>query len=1009
MFGISAAAVATGVATSVGTGLVMGAINGGSKSSGPSGSSGSSGSGGGATTQANTSLSPTQLAFLLNNYRNASNDADETRQSAADAGTFLRDTVQNSSRFTDGMSGNINSLVGTLMGGGSTNPAANQGYPSTGATTASTGATTNRASGEVMVGRAPDDWMAGTPYNAAAVPAGFDWQAYIGANADLGQAGIDTPEEAARHYANYGAAENRSLGQPSVASAAQTGVAASSGSGPSVQALQNDTLALQTAYENSPNYGNVNSPEYRAYAAARAVSQGALSTQQQGQFQASLQNGDFANWERANGQQVGSTLAAQFGGVQSGAGVSAGGAGGTTGRTAGGSSSSSSSSSSSTPSSSQGLGFSIGPGGGNFTAITRGDRGTAPSVNFQPGDTRGNRGTLPTDNLVVGAGRGDRGTAPTDNIVLGADRGNRGTAPVSTVNLGASRGARESLPSDQGIQGTYVDAARMFDKTGEFGGFVAEDRTAMKDQLARAIDAANRRVDIKEYNTDGVQSRSDQKYSRLSGGIDRANAIAASQGFAQALRGGLSDSTQAATTANNITREFADKYSALSEQADSSALAENQANYGSYLTGKTAEVDQNAKIAGNNTNLYSATASKATASEQNYQQAAAAAASNLLNALKMQDDAALNNKKINDDFALGTDRNAIDNQNSINKLFTDNKSIDDSFAINSDRNRIDLQGQRNKLFTDNKALDDSFSINSDRNRLEQTSIGNKLFTDNRALDDQYSTNLDRNRIDLQGVQNKLFTDTRSIDDNFNVNNNRTLLDSIKVANDFDIAKTNATTNRFSAERQANANDVTAGAAATNAGANAQRVGNDFVIGNRGADNTLLSTLTNAYTSANRDTTTGASNLYTTASGAAGTAAGTLGKASTDLAGSSWGQAGVGLVDSATGALTGAISRGVGGAIGRLTGGSGADLGNLGVDPDNAYDAAGRDQADQDALAEYTDTGDGIDWGDWSSDSTPVSSGGNMARFDWDSSGTTQQDWYDQNYGSDYDLNAVLDW
>ena len=56
------------------------------------------------------------------------------------------------------------------------------------------------------------DWGAGVWYNTAATPTNFDWQKYVAANQDLAAAGIDTLEEAARHYDLYGRQENRSLG-----------------------------------------------------------------------------------------------------------------------------------------------------------------------------------------------------------------------------------------------------------------------------------------------------------------------------------------------------------------------------------------------------------------------------------------------------------------------------------------------------------------------------------------------------------------------------------------------------------------------------------------------------------------------------------------------------------------------------------------------------------------------------------------------------------------------------
>ena len=57
-----------------------------------------------------------------------------------------------------------------------------------------------------------DDWMADQWYNPNVMPENFDWQRYVAANQDLGQAGIDTQEEAMRHYFNYGQKENRNIG-----------------------------------------------------------------------------------------------------------------------------------------------------------------------------------------------------------------------------------------------------------------------------------------------------------------------------------------------------------------------------------------------------------------------------------------------------------------------------------------------------------------------------------------------------------------------------------------------------------------------------------------------------------------------------------------------------------------------------------------------------------------------------------------------------------------------------
>jgi hypothetical protein len=57
-----------------------------------------------------------------------------------------------------------------------------------------------------------NDWMPNQWYNPNVMPENFDWQRYVGANQDLGAAGIDTQEEAMRHYFNYGQQEGRNIG-----------------------------------------------------------------------------------------------------------------------------------------------------------------------------------------------------------------------------------------------------------------------------------------------------------------------------------------------------------------------------------------------------------------------------------------------------------------------------------------------------------------------------------------------------------------------------------------------------------------------------------------------------------------------------------------------------------------------------------------------------------------------------------------------------------------------------
>ena len=170
-----------------------------------------------------------------------------------------------------------------------------------------------------------------------------------------------------------------------------------------------------------------------------------------------------------------------------------------------------------------------------------------------------------------------------------------------------------------------------------FKNFAAEDRGNMLESYGNASEAAGMRVGINEYNTDNVLNRANQKYSSMVGGVDRAATLASSQGFAKALNGGMADSTASATSLNNISRDFADLYAKLREESDSSAQAENDARYKSYLSGKTLEVDQNSKVAQALNQVYSTASQKAASAEGNYLNADNAAQDRLQNALKNQD------------------------------------------------------------------------------------------------------------------------------------------------------------------------------------------------------------------------------------------------------------------------------------------------------------------------------------------------------------------------------------
>jgi hypothetical protein len=56
-----------------------------------------------------------------------------------------------------------------------------------------------------------DNWGAGETYDQSVIPDDFSWLAYLDPanNPDLRAAGLDTPEEAMRHYSRYGMNEGR--------------------------------------------------------------------------------------------------------------------------------------------------------------------------------------------------------------------------------------------------------------------------------------------------------------------------------------------------------------------------------------------------------------------------------------------------------------------------------------------------------------------------------------------------------------------------------------------------------------------------------------------------------------------------------------------------------------------------------------------------------------------------------------------------------------------------------
>ena len=103
----------------------------------------------------------------------------------------------------------------------------------------------------------------------------------------------------------------------------------------------------------------------------------------------------------------------------------------------------------------------------------------------------------------------------------------------------------------------------------------ANTTNSAADQALALIAALSQQMGLSTADESaGISNRSDQIFSNLVGTVDRGNAIASSQGFAQALRRGMGDSTQAADQANNLTRSFSDVYSKLRETANAGAFDE---------------------------------------------------------------------------------------------------------------------------------------------------------------------------------------------------------------------------------------------------------------------------------------------------------------------------------------------------------------------------------------------------------------------------------------------------
>jgi hypothetical protein len=114
------------------------------------------------------------------------------------------------------------------------------------------------------------------------------------------------------------------------------------------------------------------------------------------------------------------------------------------------------------------------------------------------------------------------------------------------------------------------------------------DQAALRQILAGLVPEVA--APLPNFDEASIIGRADQRYSGLVGSVDRAHALAASQGFAKALRSGMTDSTQAQDQAQSMTRQFSDVYAKLRENAQSTAFQEAIQAYKTALDKRAAGV-----------------------------------------------------------------------------------------------------------------------------------------------------------------------------------------------------------------------------------------------------------------------------------------------------------------------------------------------------------------------------------------------------------------------------------
>lgn len=202
-----------------------------------------------------------------------------------------------------------------------------------------------------------------------------------------------------------------------------------------------------------------------------------------------------------------------------------------------------------------------------------------------------------------------------------------------------------STPSTTGGSKAYMDAARGGDPTPVLQNALGLSGNVVLQHLLQADDLTTRQVPIASFSTAGVANEAARKFRNLVPSVDRAAAIASSQGFADALKRGVANSTQAAGTADELTRKFSDVYSKLEQQANDSAMAENQANYKDYLAGVGQQVGQNQMLGTLANQLLGTTANVYTNTQAQYANSSAQAAARLLQALQLGDSAAVQSRQ----------------------------------------------------------------------------------------------------------------------------------------------------------------------------------------------------------------------------------------------------------------------------------------------------------------------------------------------------------------------------